>query len=59
MITDKKMEQQVENIKNKICPSDIDNAVLYLFTELTKVKHENDNLKQEIKELYWRLQEHD
>jgi regulator of replication initiation timing len=59
MITQNKMQQAVDDIKNKICPSEMEEAVVYLFTELTKLQHENTNLKQELKEVYWRIQEHD
>jgi predicted nucleic acid-binding Zn-ribbon protein len=59
MLSHEKMQSRIDDIKNKLYPSEIDDAVLFLFTEVTKLKHENDNLKQEIKELHWRLEEHD
>jgi hypothetical protein len=59
MLSHEKMQSRIDDIKNKLYPSEVDDAVLFLFTEVTKLKHENDSLKQEIKELYWRLQEHD
>lgn len=59
MITQSKMQQAVDDINNKICPSEMEEAVVYLFTQLTKLQHENSNLKQELKEVYWRLEEQD
>jgi peptidoglycan hydrolase CwlO-like protein len=53
------MQQAVEDIQNKICPNEMEEAVVFLFTEITKLKHENENLKETIKHLNWSLQEHD
>lgn len=59
MITQNKMQQAVEGIQNKICPNEMEEAVVFLFTEITKLKHENENLRETIKQLNWSLQEHD
>jgi hypothetical protein len=59
MITETKMQRAVDDIQNKICPNEMEEAVVFLFTELTKLKHENESLKETIKQLHWTLQEHD
>lgn len=59
MLSNEKMQSRIDEIKNKLYPSEVDDAVLFLFTKVTQLQHENDNLRQELKELYWRIQEHD
>ena len=42
------MQQAVDDINNKICPSEMEEAVVYLFTQMTKLQHENQNLKESL-----------
>lgn len=59
MLSDKAMEYRIEDIKNKLYPNEMDDAILYMFTQMTKLKHENEELQRTVKELYWRLEQHD
>jgi hypothetical protein len=52
-------EDQIKAIQNKLCPTGMDEAVLYFFKEVINLKHENAILRDELKELRWRLTEQD
>jgi prefoldin subunit 5 len=43
----------------KIPLSDKEEAILQLMRQVRNLEEENTNLRQELKQLYWRLQEHD
>jgi hypothetical protein len=51
------MQQTVDDISNKICPSQMEEAVVYLFTAMTKLQHENDELKRQLNSAKQQLQE--
>lgn len=53
------IERKIEEIKNKIAPTEYDEAILYLFTQVTKLKYENTELQEKLQRLSWTLQEHD
>jgi hypothetical protein len=39
--------------------SDREEAILELMKQVRHLEEENNNLREELKQLYWRLQEHD
>jgi prefoldin subunit 5 len=39
--------------------SDREEAILQLLKQVRNLEEENNNLREELKQLYWRLQEHD
>ena len=39
--------------------SDQEEAILELLMEIQKLKQENDNLKEELRQIYWSLEEKD
>jgi predicted RNase H-like nuclease (RuvC/YqgF family) len=45
--------------KNLIPLNDKEEAILQLMQRVTELEYENSNLKDEIKQLKWSLQEHD
>lgn len=52
-------EDQIKDIQNKLCPTGMDEALLYFFKEVINLQHENTILRDNIKELNWRLMEQD
>lgn len=59
MLTQQKMHNRVEDIKNKICPDEIEEAVAFLYGQVMKLEEENSNLREKIERLKWTLQEQD
>ena len=51
--------EQIKNIQEKLCPTGMDEAVLYFFREVSRLRFENEELKKEIQRLRWSLQEQD
>lgn len=49
MRTARQIEQQIEDINNKICPNEIEEAVAFLYAEVLRLKDENQELKEKIK----------
>lgn len=49
MKTAKQIEQHIEDINNKICPNEIEEAVAYLYAQVLRLKDENQELKEKIK----------
>ena len=45
--------------KNLIPLNDKEEAILHLMQRVNELEYENSNLKEEIKQLRWSLQEHD
>jgi hypothetical protein len=43
----------------KIPLSDKEEAILQLMKQVRNLEEENVNLREQLKQLYWRLQEHD
>lgn len=47
-------------MEEKIIPlSEKDEAILELMKQVNRLEHENQNLKEELKQLRWTLTEHD
>ena len=59
MKTRKQIEQQIDDINNKICPNEIEEAVAYLYAQVLKLQDENDELKDKLSRLKWTLMEQD
>jgi peptidoglycan hydrolase CwlO-like protein len=59
MKTRKQIEQQIDDINNKICPNEIEEAVAYLYAQVLKLQDENSELKDKLSRLKWTLMEQD
>jgi hypothetical protein len=49
MKSQKQIEQHIEDIHNKICPNEIEEAVAFLYAQVLRLKDENQELKEKIK----------
>jgi len=49
MKSQKQIENHIEDIHNKICPNEIEEAVAYLYAQVLRLKDENQELKEKIK----------
>ena len=49
MKSQKQIEQHIEDIHNKICPNEIEEAVAFLYAQVLRLKDENQELKDKIK----------
>ena len=59
MNTQKQIERQLEDINNKICPNEMEQALAYLYAKVIRLEEENFKLKDKITRLAWTLEEHD
>ena len=59
MNTQKQIERQLEDISNKICPNEMEQALAYLYAKVIRLEEENFKLKDKITRLIWTLEEHD
>lgn len=59
MKTARQIEQHIEDINNKICPNEIEEAVAYLYGQVLTLREENAELKDKITRLKWTLLEQD
>lgn len=59
MKTARQIEQQIEDINNKICPNEIEEAVAFLYAEVLRLRDENADLKETLSRFKWTLSEQD
>jgi septal ring factor EnvC (AmiA/AmiB activator) len=59
MNTQKQIERQIEDINNKICPNEIEQALAFLYAKVMRLEEENGQLKEKLTRLKWTLEEHD
>lgn len=59
MKTQKQIERQIEEINNKICPNEIEEALAFLYAKVLNLEEENGKLRDKITRLRWTLEEHD
>jgi peptidoglycan hydrolase CwlO-like protein len=59
MNTQKQIERQIEDINNKICPNEIEQALAFLYAKVMRLEEENCQLKEKLTRLKWTLEEHD
>ena len=59
MKSQKQIERQIEEINNKICPNEIEEALAFLYARVMKLEEENFSLKTRISKLRWTLEEQD
>jgi hypothetical protein len=52
-------QHQIIEMQNKMCPNQLEEALLSLLKQVSDLEYENLNLKDEIKRLQWSLTEHD